>query len=131
MRLKPDFAKGYSRLGKALFDLGKYSEARDAYRQGLTVSPGNADMQSALSDCEMRCAPPAASSGAAPRAPARAGGSLYAFLFGTPKARGDAMQFGLRSAMIVYSCLYLLSFSAAAFSHFAAFMGLAALNYAL
>ena len=37
----PQEADAYNRLGKALTELGRYGEARDAYAQALTADPGN------------------------------------------------------------------------------------------
>ncbi|KAH6588064.1 hypothetical protein BASA50_010927 [Batrachochytrium salamandrivorans] len=44
----PSYSKGFSRLGHALFCLGKYPEAISAYEDGLKIEPGNASMQQAL-----------------------------------------------------------------------------------
>ncbi|MGI8915501.1 MAG: tetratricopeptide repeat protein [Chloroflexota bacterium] len=38
----PNEADAHNRLGKALTELGRYGEARDAYRQALQADPGNA-----------------------------------------------------------------------------------------
>jgi pSer/pThr/pTyr-binding forkhead associated (FHA) protein len=46
--LKPDWAKGHVRLGAALFHLGRFAEARDAYARGLTVEPGNSQLEDGL-----------------------------------------------------------------------------------
>eukprot|EP00401_Gymnodinium_catenatum_P027059 CAMPEP_0117551552 /NCGR_PEP_ID=MMETSP0784-20121206/49249_1 /TAXON_ID=39447 /ORGANISM="" /LENGTH=467 /DNA_ID=CAMNT_0005348593 /DNA_START=118 /DNA_END=1521 /DNA_ORIENTATION=- len=37
----PKFVKGYSRKGKALFDLGRLQEAEAAYEEGLAIDPSN------------------------------------------------------------------------------------------
>jgi tetratricopeptide (TPR) repeat protein len=37
----PDDADAYNRLGKALTQLGRYAEARDAYNNALTIDPSN------------------------------------------------------------------------------------------
>merc|ERR1712093_205269 len=46
--IDPKFAKAYSRLGHALFSLGRYSEAADAYEKGLELEPANASMKGSL-----------------------------------------------------------------------------------
>ena len=51
-RLRPEWGKGFSRAGVALFGLKNYSGAREAYRAGLAVSPGNADLEDGLRRCE-------------------------------------------------------------------------------
>lgn len=38
----PNEADAYNRLGKALTELGRYAEARDAYSQAVQADPGNA-----------------------------------------------------------------------------------------
>ena len=41
IEVNPEFAKGYSRKGKALFDLMRWPEAEEAYAQGLRLDPSN------------------------------------------------------------------------------------------
>jgi L1 cell adhesion molecule like protein len=48
VRVKPDFAKGYSRLGAALFAVGAYAEAVAAYVRGLAVDPSNTQLTQGL-----------------------------------------------------------------------------------
>jgi stress-induced-phosphoprotein 1 len=58
--VKPDWPKGYSRLGGALFGKGEYQEAIDAYKQGLKIDNSNASLQSGLKDAEQALAGPSA-----------------------------------------------------------------------
>ena len=51
MKLKPDFIKGYSRKGVALFGLNKLSEAREVYEHALTLDANNASIKDGLSGC--------------------------------------------------------------------------------
>jgi len=44
----PTFVKGYSRKGKANFDMGKWDEAEAAYKEGLLVGPEDAGCKSGL-----------------------------------------------------------------------------------
>jgi heat shock protein 1/8 len=46
--LKPDWGKGYSRLGAALFYRKDYDQAEDAYTKGIAVDPENAQLQQGL-----------------------------------------------------------------------------------
>jgi heat shock protein 1/8 len=46
--LKPDWAKGYSRLGAALFFAGKAADAAKAYAQGLAIEPTNESLLQGL-----------------------------------------------------------------------------------
>ena len=48
VELKPDWAKGYSRLGAALQGMGKFDEAIAAFENGLKVDPNMAALQSGL-----------------------------------------------------------------------------------
>eukprot|EP00485_Elphidium_margaritaceum_P011893 CAMPEP_0202703630 /NCGR_PEP_ID=MMETSP1385-20130828/16447_1 /ASSEMBLY_ACC=CAM_ASM_000861 /TAXON_ID=933848 /ORGANISM="Elphidium margaritaceum" /LENGTH=580 /DNA_ID=CAMNT_0049361511 /DNA_START=39 /DNA_END=1781 /DNA_ORIENTATION=- len=52
VELKPDFAKGYSRIGYALFKLDKIEEAKETYQKGLDVDPNNESLKSGLAECE-------------------------------------------------------------------------------
>lgn len=52
VELKPDFVKGYSRLGGAYHGLRKYTEASTAYRNGLEIDPENQACKSGLSETE-------------------------------------------------------------------------------
>ena len=51
-RLRPAWGKGFGRAGVALFGLKNFSGAREAYRAGLAVSPGNSDLEDGLRRCE-------------------------------------------------------------------------------
>jgi len=48
VQLKPDWARGYSRLGSALCFLGMHKEAKEAYEKGLKIEPNNQQMLDAL-----------------------------------------------------------------------------------
>lgn len=48
---KPDWAKGYSRVGLALFQMKKYDEAKVEYEKGLKIDPNNATLQGGLRQC--------------------------------------------------------------------------------
>lgn len=50
--LEPSWAKGYSRLGAALFGLAKYDDSIAAYKQGLDIDPTNAQLAQGLSEVE-------------------------------------------------------------------------------
>ena len=52
VELKPDWAKGYSRLGAALHGQGKLSESIEAYKKGLQIDPSNASLKKGLEDVE-------------------------------------------------------------------------------
>ncbi|KAJ3052160.1 hypothetical protein HK097_006806 [Rhizophlyctis rosea] len=50
--LKADWAKGYSRVGAALYGLGRNEEAVEAYKKGLEIEPTNAVLKKGLQDAE-------------------------------------------------------------------------------
>lgn len=45
-------SQGYSRLGSALYSLGRFDEAIEAYEKGISYDPTNAQMKEALEDCK-------------------------------------------------------------------------------
>mmetsp|Transcript_40369 Transcript_40369/g.89645 ORF Transcript_40369/g.89645 Transcript_40369/m.89645 type:complete len:579 (+) Transcript_40369:115-1851(+) len=48
--LKPDWGKGYSRLGAAFYGLEQWPEAAQAYEDGLKYDPNNEQLKQGLSD---------------------------------------------------------------------------------
>jgi len=52
IRVKSDWAKGYTRLGTALFKNNEYDAAIQAYKQGLKIEPSNAQMKQSLAATE-------------------------------------------------------------------------------
>jgi len=52
VELKPDWAKGYGRVGLALFKLGKVDEAKKSYEDGLKIDGNNATLKDGLNQCE-------------------------------------------------------------------------------
>ena len=57
IELKPDWFKGYSRRGDALFKLERFEEACDSYRAALERDPANEAILSSLEQCKMCCGP--------------------------------------------------------------------------
>ncbi|GIL86810.1 hypothetical protein Vretimale_15617 [Volvox reticuliferus] len=58
VELKPDWAKGYSRLGAAHYGLTDFAEAAEAYEKGLTLDPSNEQLKSGLSEAQAAQARP-------------------------------------------------------------------------
>lgn len=53
IELRPDFAKGYSRLGFALFKSGFLHDAMSAYERGLAVDPKNNNLLEGLGEAKV------------------------------------------------------------------------------
>ena len=53
IELRPDFAKGYSRLGFALFKAGFLHDAISAYERGLAVDPKNNNLLEGLGEAKI------------------------------------------------------------------------------
>jgi len=52
VKIKPDWARGYSRKGAALHGLQEYEEAIEAYEAGLKIEPTNEGMKKSKDDAE-------------------------------------------------------------------------------
>ncbi|KAJ1723040.1 Small glutamine-rich tetratricopeptide repeat-containing protein 2 [Coemansia erecta] len=94
LEIDSNYVRGYSRLGRAFFGLGKLKEAAEAYEKGLEMDPGNAVMRSSLEAVKSRLgssgdvsrSSPAASadSSAGASAGAGAGGFDFASIMNNP-----------------------------------------------
>jgi stress-induced-phosphoprotein 1 len=58
VELKPDWAKGYSRLGAAHLGLGDADSAVAAYQKGLALDPSNEGLKAGLEDAKKAAAAP-------------------------------------------------------------------------
>uniref|UniRef100_A0A2P2HXJ6 Stress-induced-phosphoprotein 1 n=1 Tax=Hirondellea gigas TaxID=1518452 RepID=A0A2P2HXJ6_9CRUS len=56
VKIKPDWAKGFSRKGAALVYLNRLDEAEEAYNAGLKIDPSNEQLKSGLSECTAKAA---------------------------------------------------------------------------
>jgi tetratricopeptide (TPR) repeat protein len=54
VEIKPDWVKGYQRLGIALRKQGKHFESVKALEDGVAKNPGSADLQKSLDDAKVR-----------------------------------------------------------------------------
>eukprot|EP00936_MAST-01D_sp_MAST-1D-sp1_P000303 g303.t1 len=52
IKLRPDWPKGYNRLGAAQYALGRFDEALATYRRGLEIDPQSSALQAALRTTE-------------------------------------------------------------------------------
>ncbi len=53
VEIKPDWAKGYGRLGAAFHGMNRFDEAEKAYEDGLKLDPNNAALKKGLNEVEM------------------------------------------------------------------------------
>lgn len=101
------YTKGYAHKGTALEKMGRFEEAKAAYRAGLEVEEGNAMLTRKLKELQDRTSPrpaPAASASSAAGAGAPASGSS-----GTARADSPIVKFG-RVGMLVLAIAYLLPY---------------------
>lgn len=54
--LKPDWPKGFSRMGASLVYLNRLEEAEEAYNAGLKLDPSNQQLKSGLEECKAKSA---------------------------------------------------------------------------
>lgn len=77
LEIDANYSKAYSRLGLALYSLGDFSEAVDAYEKGLKLDPTNATMKQQLQAAKDKAKSSSSSvADAAPAATAPGGGGL-------------------------------------------------------
>jgi hypothetical protein len=118
IELRPDWPKGYSRLGTALFYQKKYAEAKKAFEKGLIKDPNDANLKDGLRNA--KAALPNSSL------------SLRELTIGGAHARFRTFQFALRLILVFAFTLYWLSWgnpALAAFA-FALFFKVSSINYA-
>lgn len=96
VELKPDWAKGYSRLGAAHLGLGDADAAVAAYEKGLALDPNNDALKSGLADARAAAAraarAPPSPSGASPFGKIFQGPELWTKLTADPTTRGYLQQ---------------------------------------
>ncbi|KAK7330721.1 hypothetical protein VNO77_24919 [Canavalia gladiata] len=85
--LKPDWSKGYSRLGAAHLGLGQHDDAVSAYKKGLQVDPNNEPLKSGLADAQASAASSSRSAQSSPFGNAFSGPDMWARLTADPATR--------------------------------------------
>ncbi|KAJ1379629.1 Tetratricopeptide-like helical domain superfamily, partial [Sesbania bispinosa] len=89
IELKPDWSKGYSRLGAAHLGLGHAHDAVSAYRKGLEIDPNNEALKSGLADAQAAASRSASNS---PFGDAFSGPEMWARLTADPSTRAYLQQ---------------------------------------
>lgn len=92
VELKPDWAKGYGRLGAACLGLGKHDDAVAAYKKGLVYEPNNEALKSGLSDAQAAKSKPRGFSGSSPFGDIFSGPDVWAKVSTDPRTRGFLQQ---------------------------------------
>ncbi|URE39442.1 Heat shock protein [Musa troglodytarum] len=95
VELKPDWAKGYGRLGAAHLGLGDAGQAVSAYEKGLELDPANEALKVGLSDARptaARSRAPPPQGGASPFGKIFQGPELWAKLTADPTTREYLQQ---------------------------------------
>ncbi|OQR88005.1 hypothetical protein ACHHYP_07713 [Achlya hypogyna] len=120
VELRPEWAKGYSRLGTAYYYTKQYVEAKAAYERGLAKAPTDTNLQDGLRNAKAQL-------------PEGSSLTLKELTMGTPHAKFRTFQFALRSLMAVCFVAYWTvawgNVGLGAFA-FATFFKLGAINYA-
>jgi stress-induced-phosphoprotein 1 len=91
VELKPDWAKGYSRLGAAHIGLGNAEDAVLAYQKGLELDPSNEGLKSGLADAKAAVAR-ARPAGASPFGQIFNGPDVWSKLTADPTTRAYLQQ---------------------------------------
>ncbi|RLN62231.1 hypothetical protein BBP00_00004912 [Phytophthora kernoviae] len=125
---KPDWPKGYSRKGSALYALGQYPDAYRAYTDGLKREASNAGLLEGLRLVEgkllnQRGSSPSTTS-SAPVA------SLRNFLLGDKRSIFQLFQFVLRSLLLLCFLSFWIPVFLPSYFAFANFFKIAVLNHA-
>ncbi|KAF8379277.1 hypothetical protein HHK36_028710 [Tetracentron sinense] len=95
VELKPDWSKGYSRLGAAHVGLHSLDDAISAYKKGLELDPSNEALKSGLSDAQSSASRSRAPPSASPSSPFGnifQGPELWAKLTADPSTRAFLQQ---------------------------------------
>lgn len=69
LALDSKFSKAYSRMGHALFSLGKYQDAAEAYQKGVELDPSSKVMQAGLETAKKQLSDSSNDAGASPGTP--------------------------------------------------------------
>ncbi|KAL3670109.1 hypothetical protein V7S43_004425 [Phytophthora oleae] len=131
--LKPNWPKGYSRRGSALYALGRYADAYRAYKDGLSHEASNAGLLEGLRLVEaklmtQRAGTSSSASSSTPTSPQAA--NLKGFLFGSKRSMFQLFQFVLRSLLLLCFVNFWIPVLLSSYAAYANFFKLALVNHA-
>ncbi|CAI5713295.1 unnamed protein product [Peronospora destructor] len=131
--LKPDWPKGYSRRGSALYALGHYTDAYRAYKDGLSYEASNEGLLEGLRSVEAKLSTQragtsygASTSTSSPPSAA----NLQSFLLGSKKNMFQLYQFVLRSLLLLCFVNFWIPVLLSSYGAYANFFKLAMINHA-
>ncbi|RLN82381.1 hypothetical protein BBJ28_00010573 [Nothophytophthora sp. Chile5] len=130
VKLKPDWPKGYSRRGSALYALTRYADAYRAYKDGLAREASNAALLEGLRLVEAKMTTQRPSPATSAASPAPSATSLRALLVGDKRAMFQTYQFVLRALLLLCFVSYWLPLLMPSHVAFATFFKVALVNHA-
>eukprot|EP00903_Cladosiphon_okamuranus_P008550 g8208.t1 len=105
VEVNPSWAKGHSRMGTALFRLGRHDKAAEAYSKGLEREPGNVELRKNLLEAQKQHV----ATQAAQRRAAQPRETLAEYVKAHPSL---TFQFGLRLFLLASLVMYVLPLQA-------------------
>ncbi|CAI5713334.1 unnamed protein product [Peronospora destructor] len=131
--LKPDWPKGYSRRGSALYALGRYTDAYRAYKDGLSYEASNEGLLEGLRSVEAKLSTQragtsygASTSTSSPPSAA----NLQSFLLGSKTNMFQLYQFVLRSLLLLCFVNFWIPVLLSSYEAYANFFKLALITHA-
>ncbi|CAH0490645.1 unnamed protein product [Peronospora farinosa] len=132
--LKPNWPKGYSRRGSALYALHRYADAYRAYKDGLNYEASNEGLLEGLRSVEAKLSTQGAgtSYGASTStsSPPSAAATLQSFLLGSKINMFQLYQFVLRSLLLLCFVNFWIPVLLSSYGAYTNFLKLALINHA-
>jgi len=107
IELDSAFIKGYSRKGKALFDMQRYDEAEEAYKAGLKVDASNQSLSAGLAEVKANRVRASSSSSSSGGAGGMFGGLLDQAGQMMSKMKGGGLGGRMQMYMVAFAAYYM------------------------